>query len=119
MNRNNFIQFPIRTDHRLITRLYEESDKQGKPMKGLKSLSPKFDPIVASLTDKILVEYLDTHFDDKVLTTYIGFSSTYRYNVQIKESTLDRIAELATRFGTKNGQIIKAALYIWELQLRG
>ncbi len=100
---DQFVMFAIRTDQRIVQELYKRSDMSygGK---------------VNILTDKIINDYIDIHDGDILLTDYRGVSNMYRYNLQMKRTTLDRLMDMAEKYGEPKGVIAKMALYLWLLQ---
>jgi len=109
---DQFIVFSIRTSASVVMRLYQHSDKYYKGK-------------VQILTDKIINEYIDIHSADPMLTTYIGENKgkkdvdrCYKYNLQIRKSTLDRLNDMAEDFQEPKASIAKAALRIWILGLK-
>jgi len=109
---DQFIVFSIRTSSSVVMRLYQHSDRYYKGK-------------VQLLTDQIINEYIDIHKDDPMLTTYIGENKgkkdvdrCYKYNLQIRKSTLDRLNEMAEDFQEPKASIAKAALRIWILGLK-
>ena len=100
---DQFTVFAIRTDERIVNMLYRYSDKHCKGR-------------VNALTDKIINDYIDIHDGDIMLTDYRGVSNAYRYNLQIRKSTLDRLVDMAERYDEPKGVVAKMALYLWLLQ---
>ena len=100
---DQYVMFAIRTDQRIVQELYKRSDMSygGK---------------VNILTDKIINDYIDIHDGDLLLTDYRGVSNLYRYNLQMKRATLDRLIDMAARYEEPKGVIAKMALYLWLLQ---
>ena len=100
---DQYVMFAIRTDQRIVQELYKRSDMSygGK---------------VNILTDKIINDYIDIHDGDFLLTDYRGVSNLYRYNLQMKRATLDRLIDMAARYEEPKGVIAKMALYLWLLQ---
>ena len=100
---DQYVMFAIRTDQRIVQELYKRSDMSygGK---------------VNILTDKIINDYIDIHDGDMLLTDYRGISNLYRYNLQMKRCTLDRLIDMAARYEEPKGVIAKMALYLWLLQ---
>ena len=98
-----FVMFAIRTDQRIVQELYKCSDR-------------RYNGKVNILTDKIINDYIDIHDGDLLLTDYRGVSNCYRYNLQMKRATLDRLIDMAARYEEPKGVIAKMALYLWLLQ---
>lgn len=103
----NFTVVQLRTDHQLIRNLYLEADRlyEGK---------------VELLSDKIVKEYIAEHRGYRRLTTYIGYATEYIYNVRLEIHTKMELDDFCGSFhnGVTLSEVIKAALYNWELSLR-
>lgn len=92
----------VRTSSTLIRYLYLYSDKHGGR--------------VEELTDEIISNYEKIHKNDKLLTSYLGFDSSYRYNLQIKFKTMDKINKMAEKYNVSKSDIYKTALMIWAME---
>lgn len=100
---DKFVMFAIRTDVRIIQELYQYSDRH-------------YNGKVNVLTDKIINDYIDIHDGDLLLTDYRGVSILHRYNLQMKKTTLDRLMDMAEKYGEPKGVVARMALYLWLLQ---
>jgi len=100
---DQFVMFSIRTDIRIVQELYKCSDRH-------------YSGKVNLLTDKIINDYIDIHDGDMLLTDYRGVSNLYRYNLQMKRITLDRLMDMAEKYEEPKGAVAKMALYLWLLQ---
>ena len=100
---DQYVMFAIRTDERIVQMLYKCSDRHYKGKVNL-------------LTDKIINDYIDIHDGDVLLTDYRGVSNCYRYNLQMRRATLDRLMDMAEKYGEPKGVVAKMALYLWLLQ---
>lgn len=98
---------PLRTDFSLVRNLYLYADEH-------------FEGNVELLTDRIVSEYIKTNSDNRRLTTYIGYSAEYTYNLRVKVETKSNLDDFCEKFckKTNRSEVVKAALYQWELQLR-
>lgn len=103
----DFEKIQIRTDFSLVRNLYLESDKN-------------YNGRVELLTDKIIKDYIKDHEGYRRITTYIGYRSDYAYNVRLHVSTKEDLDAFCALFdcGVYRAEVIKAALYQWELNLR-
>lgn len=113
MASDQFTVFAIRSTNRVISALYKYADSHPNEK-------------IEVLTDRIIGDYIDLHKDDKMLTCYIGenkgikkvdpyWTAEKRYNLQMRESTLLKLREMAEDFNEPVGTIAKIALRIWLL----
>ena len=109
-NRDQFTTFTVRGNATLIGSLYRQADKHFKGK-------------VNILTDKLINDYLDVHWNDPMITCYIGERGQgirdpyYKYNFQIRKSTRDRIDQFAYDLQLPRAVIASAALRIWWMGL--
>lgn len=109
---DQFTVFTVRISEVIVYNLYKHSDKHYKGK-------------VNILTDKILNDYMDTHLGDRMLTDYVGENKGgklrnpyYKYNLQIRQSTRDRLNDMADEFQVARSVIAGIALKIWMMGLK-
>lgn len=103
MNEDCFTVYTLFTDRDIIVDLYKEAKRAHKR--------------IDVFTDEIINKYIDLHDGDRRLTTYIGADYKYKYNLQIRRSTIKRIGDMATKYRTIKPRLIKACLLIWQMNL--
>ena len=104
---HDFEKVRIRTDFALVRNLYLEADRlyNGK---------------VELLTDRIIRDYIEDHRGLRRITTYIGYRTDYEYSVRMHVTTKDDLGVFCAMFdcGVSMAEVMRAALYQWELNLR-
>lgn len=101
MKDSTFTVFRVKTDINIVIALYK--------------LAKKENTSIHRFTDAIINEYMDIHDGDRKLTTYIGSSCSYPYNLQIRYGTYKRVVEMAKKYNTLKTTIFKTALDIWQM----
>lgn len=107
---NQFTTFTVRGNQSMIYSLYRQADKHFKGK-------------VNILTDKLINDYLDIHWEDPMITCYMGERGDrtrdpyYKYNFQIRKSTRDRLDQFAYDLQLPRAVIVSAALRIWVMGL--
>ena len=110
-NKDQFTVFTVRGNSFIIRSLYQYADKHFKGKVNL-------------LTDQMMNEYMNIHWDDPMITCYAGDRGDkerdpyYKYNFQIRQSTRDRLDQFAYDLQLPRAVIASAALRIWYLGLK-
>lgn len=107
---DQFTTFTVRGNANIIGSLYRQADKHYKGK-------------VNILTDQIINEYLNLHWEDPMITCYLGDRGktkdpTYKYNFQIRKGTRDRLDEFSEDLQLPRAVIASAALRIWVMGLK-
>lgn len=104
---HNCITMQIRTDIRLIRNLYNFADRF-------------FGGKVELVSDKMIRDYMDAHKDCNRLTTYLGYSTDYVYNIRMDYNTKMRLNKFCEKFecGVYLSEVVKASLYMWDISTR-
>ena len=114
MENDVWIMFKVRMSSCLVQQLYRQADKRYKGKVNL-------------LTDQIINEYIDIHFNDVMLTSYIGENKgvgkgyadpCHLYSLQLRSSTLSRLRDMAEDFCEPVGRVAKTAFNVWMLGLK-
>ena len=109
-NKDQFTTFTVRGNATLIGSLYRQADKRYKGK-------------VNILTDEVMNNYMDVHWDDVMLTCYKGERGGgirdpyYKYNFQIRKSTRRRLDQFAYDLQLTRADIASTALRIWFMGL--